>query len=123
MKLVFIYNANSGKLNAYLDSMHKILSPKTYPCSLCDITYGVFKENPTWKSFRESAKLDMKFLHIDEFKHVYKSKGLQKFDYPVILIENSENLEVFIGKDELDELQSPEELIGLIESRTVEFAK
>ena len=65
----------------------------------------------------------MKFLHIDEFEHVYKSKGLQKFDYPVILSENSENLEVFIGKDELDELQSPEELIGLIESRTVEFAK
>ena len=121
MKLIFIYNANSGKRNAALDSLHKVFSPKTYPCSLCDITYGIFKENETWKRFRESASIKMEFLHIDEFEKAYKSKWLQKFDYPLVLTENSENLEVFIAKEELDGMKSPEELIGLVEKRMLAF--
>ena len=121
MNLLFIYNANSGKLNAYLDSLHKIFSPKTYPCSLCDLTYGVFKENKSWKSFRESATLKMQFLHIDEFEKAYRSKWLQPYTYPVVLLENGENLEIFISKEELDQLKSVEELIGMITKRSVEF--
>ncbi len=38
--LVFVYNANSGLLNALLDMGHKVVSPRTYPCSLCALTYG-----------------------------------------------------------------------------------
>lgn len=124
MKLIFIYNANSGKLNAYIDSLHKIFSPKTYPCSLCDITYGIFREKEIWKRFRavpsgrqESKNIDMEFLHIDEFEKAYKSKWLQKFDYPVVLTTENQNLEIFISKEELNGMQSPEELIGLIEQR------
>ena len=48
-KLIFIYNANSGKHNALLDTMHKIVSPNTYNCNLCDITFGLFTENKTWR--------------------------------------------------------------------------
>ena len=63
----------------------------------------------------------MEFLHIDEFEKAYKSKWLQKFDYPLVLTENSENLEVFIAKEELDGMKSPEELIGLVEKRMLAF--
>ena len=34
MKLIFVYNANSGKLSAALDIAHKIISPSTYQCRL-----------------------------------------------------------------------------------------
>jgi len=84
-KLVFVYNANSGKLNGYLDIAHKIISPKTYPCSLCDITHGVFKEHEKWKNFRQRVKTPMEFLHLDEFKQQYASKFSAKFKFPIVL--------------------------------------
>lgn len=89
-KLVFVYNANSGKLNALLDSAHKIVSPQTYDCKLCDLTYGIVKEHVEWVRFRESViatnpNLQLEFLHKDEFEKAYRSKWLPKYSYPIIL--------------------------------------
>ncbi|MEX0288178.1 MAG: GTPase, partial [Flavobacteriaceae bacterium] len=66
-KLLFIYNANSGLGNMLLDGAHKILSPSTYECKLCDITYGAFTERKIWKAFRKESGIEMEFLHKDEF--------------------------------------------------------
>ena len=37
--LIFVYNANGGFFNGFSDYIHKLVSPKTYECSLCAITY------------------------------------------------------------------------------------
>ena len=121
MKLIFIYNANSGKLNLYKDIAHKIFNPQTYPCSLCAITFGVLKENEGWKKFREHSDLSMEFHHMDEFTTKYRSKWLKKFDFPVILAENRDDLEVFISKEELDTMNDSKELIDRIQTRLVTF--
>ncbi len=39
--LIFVYNADSGLLNAINDGILKIVSPSTYQCSLCSLTFGV----------------------------------------------------------------------------------
>lgn len=117
MKLIFVYNANSGKLNLYKDIAHKILSPGTYPCSLCAVTHGVFNEKEVWKDFRETGNFDMHFYHTDEFLKAYQSKWLQKFDFPVILEENQNELSVFISKEELDRIENAQKLIALIEEK------
>lgn len=116
-KLIFIYNANSGKMNGYMDALHKIVSPKTYDCNLCDITYGVFTENKAWKKFRTSSKISMEFLHLDEFKKQYASKFGSKFTFPIVLLENKGELELFIATEELNILKNAEELIALISKR------
>lgn len=116
-KLIFVYNAGSGLRNMIMDSAHKIFSPKTYECNLCDITFGTFTENKIWKKFREETLLEMEFLHKDEFKIQYASKFGYKFDYPIILANADGNFEVFINTDELNELKNAEELIGFIKSR------
>jgi len=54
-KLIFVYNANSGKLNSLLGSAHKLFSPKTYSCNLCALTHYLFHENTQWELFREST--------------------------------------------------------------------
>ena len=38
-EIVFIYNAKSGTVNSLIDWAHKIVSPDTYECSLCSMTY------------------------------------------------------------------------------------
>lgn len=119
MQLIFVYNANSGRINLYKDIAHKIFSPQTYPCSLCAITHGVFSENTRWKEFREQSGLEMEFLHTDEFQEKYRSKWLQKFDFPVILNDNDGELEVFISQEELNAMENAEELIAIVKERAI----
>ena len=108
MKIVFVYNANSGLMNTVLDIGHKILSPDTYECNLCGITYGVLQENKEWKAFRESSTDELEFLHKDEFEEKYQ----QVRDYPIVLISNKDNeFSELIDKDELNQMQSAKDLI------------
>ena len=114
MKLIFVYNAKSGTRNAWLDSLHKILRPKTYSCSLCAITYGVFKIRPAWKAFIESSNLDMQFYHTDEFTASFP-EFKNGYRFPVVLKENGKGFEEFIAPKELDVLTDDKELIDLIQ--------
>ena len=117
-KLFFIYNADSGTRNAIMDSMHKIFSPQTYDCNLCDITFGVVAENKTWKRFRMESPHEMVFLHRDEFTKTYKSKFGYKFSFPIVLVEGESGFEVLISSEELNQLATAQELIALVTDRT-----
>ena len=52
--LLFVYNADSGLLNSAKDYVHKIISPKTYECNLCAVTFGNFGIKNEWKRFVDS---------------------------------------------------------------------
>ncbi|MGI9553249.1 MAG: GTPase [Aurantibacter sp.] len=116
-KLIFIYNADSGLRNLIIDGAHKILSPNTYECKLCEITFGAFTENNIWKKFRTESDLKMEFLHKDEFKGQYALKFRYKLTFPVILSESANGLVVFVKTEELNSLKDAEELIALIKER------
>ena len=80
-EIIFVYNAKSGILNGILDSLHKLSSPKTYPCELCQLTYGLTSMNREWKSYLRSVPYDVTFLHLDEL-----SSDLPKVEFPVVFI-------------------------------------
>lgn len=109
MKLIFVYNADSGMLNTVKDISHKLFSPATYDCFLCSLTHGAFRENPEWKNFRNTADCEMVFLHRDEFEEKYN----RTMEYPVILKEN-ESLEVAISKEQLASYSSLNHLIEAV---------
>lgn len=117
LKLIFIYNADSGLRNSVLDSMHKIISPSTYNCNLCDITYGVFMEKSIWKDFRQRTSIEMQFLHKDEFKAQFSSNSKISFEYPIVLKDGNGKFEILINSQKLNELKKPEDLIALIQQR------
>ena len=118
MRLIFVYNANSGSLNAVLDSLHKIGSPSTYNCQLCALTFGNFSENGIWKAFREDSDLEMEFYHKDEFISNFRSKWLPKYTFPAILIEQKGELEIFLSSEEINEIDTVEVLIDKIKKRS-----
>jgi hypothetical protein len=112
-KLIFIYNANSGSHNAILDTAHKIFSPSTYNCSLCDITFGIFTENKVWRKFRAQSKTPMEFLHKDEFLKMYSSKFGKKYTFPIVLAEtDEEEFEVLITTEKMNSLKNVESLMS-----------
>ena len=78
MHLLFIYNADSGKLNALFDIGHKIVNPESYSCNLCSLTHGTFAERKEWKRFKESTSLDLVFLHRDEFEKQFGQGSIMK---------------------------------------------
>ncbi|MFS4456505.1 GTPase [Maribacter sp. 2304DJ31-5] len=119
-RLIFVYNADSGLGNLILDGAHKIISPKTYACSLCDITHGAFFENKVWKTFRKqlvSNGFDLEFLHKDEFVNTYGSKFGYKFSFPIILISKRSDLEVLVSTEELNQTKNAKGLIQLLQKR------
>ncbi|WP_300434082.1 GTPase [Christiangramia sp.] len=120
-KLIFVYNADSGKINLYKDILHKVISPKTYPCSLCDITHGVLKEREEWKRFRENAQVEMEFLHKDEFQKEYASKFGHTFEFPVILAQTDKGLEVFMSRQDLSEIKDEVMLIKEVKTRLINY--
>jgi len=109
MKLIFVYNADSGVLNTVKDISHKLFSPATYDCFLCSLTHKTFSENPEWKKFREQSKLEMDFLHRDEFEQKYGETR----EYPIVL-EQKKSLETVISKEQLGSLSSLNELISMV---------
>lgn len=113
-KIIFIYNAKSGKLNSLLDVAHKLISPKTYQCKLCTITHDTFTENILWKEFRQKASLPLEFLHKDEFEKRYKNIETK---YPVIFLQEEEKLTEWISKSEIEKIETTQELIHLIETK------
>ncbi len=121
MRLIFVYNANSGKIHAVFDSLHKIANPETYDCNLCAITFGNFSENKTWKRFREASEVEMIFYRKDEFQKEYQSKWLPKYDFPLILLQDNNELQVFIASKELNKLENTESLIEEVKKRLFHY--
>ena len=109
MKLVFVYNADSGFINTLIDIGHKAISPQTYECNLCGLTFGLVSEHKQWKKFREESNTEMEFLHRDEFEQKYA----QKFEYPLILKEDKD-LSVVISQAELNQIKTLDDLISQV---------
>lgn len=117
-----------------LDSAHKIVSPDTYDCKLCELTFGVFNENELWSRFRESVSqnhpnLQLEFLHKDEFAKQYWSKWLPKYDFPTVLsvsdVEQDYNdgfgtnsgLDIFMSTTDMNAMETVQQLMEMIEKR------
>lgn len=83
-RLLFVYNADGGPVSAILDAVHKIVSPQTYACSLCFITYGAVSMRREWKSYIERLPYPAEFLHRDEFRSCWPQLGVP---LPAILIQ------------------------------------
>ena len=82
-QLIFIYNADSGIFNAVSDYVHKIVSPATYPCSLCGITYSNLGMEKAWAEYLKSLAMPTLFLHKDQLEN---HPGLQNLALPAAVL-------------------------------------
>ncbi|OON69414.1 hypothetical protein [Hymenobacter sp. CRA2] len=85
-QLLFIYNASAGLGHAILDSLHKVVSPGTYPCHLCGLTYGLTSMRPEWKAFLRTLPLPTRFLYREDLPEKYPALVSQPL--PAIFLED-----------------------------------
>jgi hypothetical protein len=109
--LLFVYNADTGLFSVVTDYAHKILSPKTYPCNLCAITYGNMGMNKKWKEFIAHLTVPIEFLHRDEFLKHYELEDTQ---LPAAFIKRGESISRLITHSEINECSSVEDLMNLV---------
>ncbi|WP_299130856.1 GTPase [uncultured Winogradskyella sp.] len=114
MTLIFVYNANSGKLNALFDAGHKLFSPSTYKCSLCALTYNTLTERTLWKEFRTKSKLTMEFYHKDEFETKFPNI---KLIYPTVVKLKDNTITTVITSGLLNRIDSTEMLIRTLDTK------
>jgi len=70
-KILFVYNVDLTPFALLSDFVHRIVSPETYPCRLCDLTYDRFTMKTEWKRFIASLPADCEFELRDRFQRKY----------------------------------------------------
>lgn len=108
--IIFVYNAESGLLNAVVDYAHKIVSPKTYACNLCAVTFSNTGMKGEWKAFISTLGIPVEFLHRDEFLNKYPVKDAQ---FPAAFLKNG-GVSLFITHTEINACETLEDLMDLV---------
>ncbi|MBD3350952.1 MAG: hypothetical protein GF364_05645 [Candidatus Lokiarchaeota archaeon] len=110
-KVVFVYNADSGKINSIKDFFSKVFTPDSYQCNLCAVSFGNFKMKKEWKDYTENSDVEMEFLHRDEFKEKYPEIKDSKFPCAYKSVQG--NLTLLINQEEMNAVQNLDELIAI----------
>lgn len=113
--LILVYNADGGALHALGDMVHKIVSPATYPCSLCALTYGPVAMRRRWRDFLGGLGHRTLFLYRDEFRTALDNRDLP---LPAILLGGeTDPPAVLVSAAEMNALPDLGALIALVEAR------
>lgn len=97
-KLILVFDANAGVLDALIDSTRKLFRLKG--CPLCSITHGLAGERSEWKSCRDSIGVPVDYLHRDEL-----DASLEQIigdQLPCVLARTADRTELLMGPAVLD---------------------
>ena len=114
-RLVFVYNADEGLVAGLLDLVHKTLSPATYQCSLCGVTYGPLGMKARWRDWLKALPYDSAFFHRPDFRAAYPAFARQPL--PLIARERAGVLTELLGAAELAALPDLDALIAALDAR------
>ncbi len=119
-RLILVYNARAGLAAGLFDSVHKIVSPATYPCSLCAATYGLVRMDPRWRAWLQALPVDVVFHHREDFRAAWPDHA--GWPLPLAALERDSGLTLLLGAAELDALTTPDALIAALEPRLAQPA-
>jgi len=110
-RVIFVYNAESGLFSALSDYVHKIVSPETYSCSLCAVTYGNLGMRRAWAQFVKSLPARVIFTYRDRLRDedtIMKSATL-----PAAFIIDNQETRLVLTAEEIGRCESEADLIAL----------
>ncbi len=113
--LIFIYKAKSDKLSKIIDFAHKIVSPSTYACDLCSLTYGDFSIKKDWKDYLDNLNqqwIQTEFYYEDRAADY----GLNRDDLPAIFYRADDKQDCIISWVKFEKMKSITDLEQVINS-------
>lgn len=109
--LVFVYNADSGLFSTVGNLAHKVLSPETYQCNLCALTYSTFSMRKSWQQFVDGLDAPVEFLHADELQNRYSVKDIP---LPAVFQKREGQLMLLIAADSINRCLTIDDLKQLV---------
>ena len=115
MILIIIYNANTVIINQSFDWLHKMVSPETYTCTLCQLTHGQFGAKTDWDNFITKVELPVIFYHKNEFLKQFPNS---KLNFPWIGLKNdSHAFETILDATQINQLKRLTDLLIPLEQK------
>lgn len=112
-ELVFVYNADSSLGAKVFDFLHKAVSPGTYECNLCRVTYGVFAKKQEWREFLESLPLRATFLYKDQLPQLAPEAA--RTPLPAVFLKSPQGgLSLLASAEEINRARTVEDLKSLL---------
>jgi hypothetical protein len=114
-RLLFVYGHDGGALNGLVHYVHKIVSPSTYDCRLCGLTYGPLGQRAAWAQALSTLGMKSEFLHRNEMIARY---GRDQLPLPAVFTVEGDRLVPQISKQEIEGCRDLDALIALLRART-----
>ena len=118
-ELILVYNADSDVFSLIKDAFHKTISPSTYQCNLCSLTFGMIGMRNEWKSFVDKLNIPYTFLHRDEFLDRLKTHphDLGAIEFPAIFLNKDGKIGLLINHIEINNCTSLDDLMNLVSKK------
>ncbi|MCU0891426.1 MAG: hypothetical protein MUE77_06700 [Sandarakinorhabdus sp.] len=114
-RLVIVYNAEAGLAAGVMDSIHKLVSPGTYPCQLCAVTYGLATMKREWRTFLDGLGMELLFHHRPDFRAAFPQAA--DWPLPLIAVETGGVLRPLVGAAELTQAVDLRALMTMVQAR------
>ena len=112
--LILAYRAERGVFNTITHTMHRVFSPATYECRLCQFTFSAVGMLRPWKSFLESRPEAKIFYHRREFEEDFPEITAE---LPLILkMEPGDSLpRILMDRHDIESCEDVDELMHRLE--------
>ena len=108
-ELIFVYNVSSDLIGRLKGFAHKIISPQTNSCNLCQVTHGNIRMHREWAEFIQELPYKVSFQYKDQWDNYH--------DFPVVLLKKGEEIITVLSPEELNQAELLEELIDLVKEK------
>lgn len=98
-------------MHGIMDLVHKSVSPKTYPCKLCLITFSGATMNKLWKRYVSDLGIPSVFMHRNEFEKAYPE---QKIKFPAVLLKTGGLFKIILSAGDFKKLKDIEDLVEML---------
>lgn len=114
-RLLLVYNADAGIIAGLFDLAHKIVSPATYPCSLCGVTYGPLGMDRRWRAWLQALPFEIAFFHLTDFRESFPAHVATPL--PLIARDDDGVVTVILDAAALKAIPTVDGLIAALQSR------
>jgi hypothetical protein len=116
--LIFVYNCDRGNLSAIKDYSQKLSNGKEPGCNLLALISSPVGIKKIWKRYIQALRIPCRFLYHDEYEDEF---GALITPLPAVILHNRKTRSLFISADELNRVQTKEDLIVLVNRKLGEL--
>jgi hypothetical protein len=116
--LLFVYAIDRGSLSAVTD-YHRSTGPARTPrCALYSLIITPVGMKKGWKRVLADFVIPSRFLHLDEFQQEF---SIQDPVAPAVFIQNGKAIHQLVTAEEINRIQSTDQLAELVKKRLMQY--